>query len=170
MKTLKIYKTHTNIKLPSFATEHAACFDIAAQFAGKISYKGYNKENAEFEREIHKGIVLVAGDRVIVPTGLVFDIPEGHSVRIHPRSGLSLKQGLVLANLEAIIDSDYYHETMILLTNTSANKVIINDGDRVAQGELVKSLSYQIVETETAPTQKTTRSGGLGSTGVTTNA
>ena len=171
MTTLKIYKTHADITLPSFATEQAACFDIAAQYVNKITYTGYNLNNCEFEKEISNGqITIMPGDRVMVPTGLIFDIPEGYSIRIHPRSGLSFKQGLVLANLEAVIDSDYYQETFVLLTNTSANKIRVANGDRIAQAELVKVEKYKIVESKTAPKQKTSRKGGLGSTGVSKNA
>lgn len=170
---LKIYKTHPEVVLPKFATEEAACFDIAAQFYGKATFNGYNSDNASFESIIspHSGnrITIMPGDRILVPTGLIFDIPKGYSVRIHPRSGLSYKQGIVLANLEAVIDSDYYQETFIILTNTSANKVRITNGDRIAQAELVKSVSYTIEETTEVPTQRTNRVGGLGSTGVKAN-
>jgi dUTP pyrophosphatase len=106
------------------------------------------------------------GDRVLVPTGLIFDIPAGHSLRIHPRSGLSYKQGLVLANLEAVIDSDYIEETFIILTNQSDVDQTIYHGDRIAQAELIKSEEYVLWEIFDAPTQKTDRVGGLGSTGV----
>ena len=106
------------------------------------------------------------GDRILVPTGLIFDIPTGYSVRIHPRSGLSYKQGLVLANLEAVIDSDYVQETFVLLYNRSEVDHTINNGDRIAQAEMVKREEYILWEIFDAPTQKTDREGGLGSTGV----
>jgi dUTP pyrophosphatase len=168
MNRLSVYKTHPNIVLPKFATKQSACFDIAFQSAGKIEYTGYNAFNAQFTRVIHEGrIVLMPGDRVMIPTGLIFDIPAGYSVRIHPRSGLSYKQGLVLANLEAVIDSDYIQETFVLLTNTSENPITINNGDRIAQAEMIKSEEYVIWEIFDAPTQKTDRIGGLGSTGIT---
>jgi dUTP pyrophosphatase len=166
---LKIYRTHPEIVMPKFGTEQAACFDIAYQPHGKQSYQGYNNRNTTFTRIIHDGsLTLMPGDRIMVPTGLIFDIPEGHSVRIHPRSGMSYKQGLVLANLEAVIDSDYVHETFILLMNTSENQQKIVPGDRIAQAELVPQLKYDLTETKTAPTQKTDRIGGLGSTGIAT--
>jgi dUTP pyrophosphatase len=106
------------------------------------------------------------GDRILVPTGLIFDIPERYSVRIHPRSGLSLKQGLVLANLEAVIDSDYVQETFVLLANNSSVDQTINNGDRIAQAEMIKSEEYILWEIFDAPIQKTDRAGGLGSTGI----
>lgn len=169
MLTLKIYKTHPEIVLPAFGTQQAACFDLAFQPHGKSQYTGHNAFNAAFTRALNDGkIVIMPRDRVMVPTGLIFDIPEGYSVRIHPRSGLSYKQGLVLANLEAVIDSDYVHETFVLLTNLGENHQVIKPGDRIAQAELVPQLKYSITETIIAPTQKTDRVGGLGSTGVAT--
>ena len=167
MNRLNVYKTHPDIVLPKFATKQAACFDLSFQAAGKTEYVGYNAFNAPLTRVLHEGkIVIMPGDRILVPTGLIFDIPEGYSVRIHPRSGLSYKQGLVLANLEAVIDSDYTQETFVLLTNRSEVSIVINNGDRIAQAEMVKSEDYILWEIFEAPTQKTDRNGGLGSTGV----
>jgi len=169
MLELKIYKTHPEVILPKFGTEQAACFDLAFQPHGKHQYSGYNGYNAPFTRPLNSGnIMIMPGDRVMVPTGLIFDIPEGYSVRIHPRSGLSYKQGLVLANLEAVIDSDYVQETFVLLTNLSENHQTIKPGDRIAQAELILQLKYVVSETIIAPTQKTDRVGGLGSTGIAT--
>lgn len=167
MNRLNIYKTNPNIVLPKFATKQSACFDIAFQAKGKFEYAGFNSYNAPFTRKMFdEKITIMPGDRIMVPTGLIFDIPEGYSVRIHARSGLSLKQGLILANQEAVIDSDYIQETFILLTNISDNGITINNGDRIAQAELVKKEEYVLWEIMEAPTQKTDRAGGLGSTGI----
>jgi dUTP pyrophosphatase len=168
MNRLNVYKTNPNIVLPRFGTKQAACFDISFQAEGKSTYSGYNSFNAPFTRPLSNvgAIRIMPGDRILVPTGLIFDIPEGYSVRIHPRSGLSYKQGLILANLEAVIDSDYIQETFILLTNRSEVDQTINNGDRIAQAELVKKEEYVLWEIMEAPTQKTDRIGGLGSTGV----
>lgn len=172
MNRLSIYKTHPSIHIPYFATSQSACFDIAFNGAGKNTYKGYNKNNSEFERPFGQGgnIHIMPGDRIMVPTGMIFDIPEGYSVRIHARSGTSLKQGLVLVNAEGVIDADYIQETFVLLTNISENGVTINSGDRIAQAELVKKEEYAIMETTTKPYMKTTRAGGMGSTGVSENS
>lgn len=167
MNRLNIYKTDPNIVLPKFATKQAACFDLSFQASGKYEYSGYNMNNAPFTRSLSDGrIRIMPGDRVLVPTGLIFDIPEGYSVRIHPRSGLSYKQGIVLANLEAVIDSDYIQETFVLLTNNSEVDFTISDGDRIAQAELVRCEEYTLWEIFEAPAQKTERTGGLGSTGI----
>jgi dUTP pyrophosphatase len=170
MTTLKIYKTFSSIELPKFATEQSACFDLSFQNAGKFDYSGFNKMNKAFTRPFKDGRLYVnAGDRTMVPTGLIFDIPKGYSIRVHARSGMSLKQGLVLANSEGVIDSDYVEETFVLIMNVSDNGHWLTPGDRIAQAELVKSEVYNIEERKTRPTVKTDRIGGIGSTGVTIN-
>jgi dUTP pyrophosphatase len=169
MKSLQIWKLDPRVPTPDFATKQSACFDVSFQAWGKYTYKGYSFANKSFERTLSDGTITINhGDRVAVPTGIILNIPEGHSVRLHPRSGLSLKSGLVLANAEAVIDSDYVDELFILLHNLSHNQITINNGDRIAQAELVESLQYEITVTETKPEQKTDRNGGLGSTGVAT--
>jgi dUTP pyrophosphatase len=167
MTTLKIYKTHPDIVLPKFATDESACFDIAFQGQGKHEYQGYNRANKKFTRPTPKGQVFInSGERVMVPTGLIFDIPKGYSVRLHARSGLSFKSGLILANCEAVIDSDFVEEVQILLYNRTDVGVWLNPGDRLAQGELVKQIKYDIEAISEAPTKKTNRDGGIGSTGI----
>lgn len=167
MTTLKFYKTHPDIDLPKFQTEQSACFDICFRQDGKQSYDGYHQSNSKFMRYFATASIHIgAGERVMVPTGLILDIPEGYSVRVHPRSGLSFKNGIVLANLEGIVDSDYVEELFLLIHNTSTNGITFRNGDRLAQGELVKVEQYTIEETLTKPEQKTSRDGGMGSTGV----
>lgn len=143
---LKVYRMYTDSIMPKFATEQSACFDVSA----------------------HGDHVLPAKLSMAIPTGLILDIPVGYSVRVHPRSGLAYKKGVTLLNAEGIIDSDYTDELKIILHNTSNLDFIIHHGDRIAQGELVKSLDYTLEECYTPPQQKTDRVGGFGSTGVST--
>jgi len=167
MTTLKYYKVHPDAITPAFATQQSACFDVSFSSAGKYEYSGYNHYNKAFTRPFKDGNIFIGPhERALVPTGLILDIPEGFSVRVHARSGLSLKQGLILANSEGVIDSDYIQELFVLLYNRSDNGWFINNGDRIAQAELVKSEIYKLAESKKAPTQKTDRKGGMGSTGV----
>jgi dUTP pyrophosphatase len=85
---------------------------------------------------------------------------------LHPRSGLSLKKGLVLANCEGIVDVDYQEEVFILLTNISKMHQTIRKGDRIAQGEIVCNEPFHIAVCGTRPEKHSERSGGFGSTGV----
>jgi dUTP pyrophosphatase len=169
METLKIYRTHNMIKLPKKQTAESACFDLSFQGFGKSTYEGYSATNKNFKRVMNNQVVVQPGDRVMIPTGLIMDIPKGYSVRLHARSGASLKQGLVLANAEGVIDSDYVQEVMVLVYNISGNSITIANGDRIAQAELVKDSDYEIVETAIRPMLKTSRTGGMGSTGISEN-
>lgn len=170
MTTLKMYKVHPNVKLPIHQTTQSACFDLAFQGSGKSEIKGYSSKNKPISRMYRGALTISPGDRMMVPTGLILDIPDGYSVRVHARSGMSLKQGLVLANAEGVIDSDYVEELMVLIHNISENSITISDGDRIAQAELVQNIEYTIEQTPVRPIPKTNRTGGFGSTGVSTIA
>ncbi len=169
MTTLKIWKTHPSIQIPKHQTAQSACFDLAFQCAGKREYKGYSHMNKPFSREVRDKITIAPGERVLIPTGCIMDIPEGYSVRLHARSGTSLKQGLVLANAEGVIDADYMEEVFVILHNISGNAVTIGNGDRIAQAELVKNVEYVVEETPARPLPKSNRAGGFGSTGISTS-
>ena len=183
MNKLQYFKKHEDGFDPFFATTGSACFDIQAYLSPTIisgqdppKCKIYTMGNKAEERECKMwavehhsfkvGIDLHPGERILVPTGLIFNIPEGHSVRLHARSSVSLKKGLIIPNGEGIIDSDYYHQTFVMLYNASADEVRIWHGDKIAQGELVQTLDYSLEQTETLPEQTTERVGGFGSTGV----
>ena len=169
MTVLKIWKTHPTITIPKHQTAQSACFDLAFQGAGKRDYNGYSHMNKPFARPMGAALTIAPGERVLIPTGCIMDIPEGFSVRLHARSGTSLKQGLVLANAEGVIDSDYVEEVFVMLHNISGNAVTINQGDRVAQAELVSNIIYHVEETPARPLPKTSRTGGFGSTGISTS-
>ena len=169
MTKLKIWKTHRDVQIPKHQTAQSACFDLAFQTAGKRDFKGYSHMNKPFTRELKDRLTVAPGERALIPTGCIMDIPEGYSVRLHARSGTSLKQGLVLANAEGVIDSDYVEEVFVILHNISGNAVTIENGDRIAQAELVKNVEYTVEETPARPLPKTNRAGGFGSTGISTS-
>jgi len=164
---LKVFKTNEQAVVPSFATEGSACFDLCACLCeGSDEVLVYHNVDSEVVKCTQSGKFLVEPrKRVMIPTGLIFDIPKGYSVRLHPRSGLALKNGINLVNQEAVIDSDYVNEVKILLTNTTSTPFVVEHGMRICQGELVKSTVTDIVEVKKAP-KSSTRDGGFGSTGV----
>ena len=172
---LKFYKLYPDVEAPGFATCGSACFDLRAHLRGSPSVQAWDPENKSISLPVFFGmdptpitLTVPPLHRVSIPTGIIFDIPEGHSVRVHARSGLALKQGLVMVNAEGIVDSDYVEESRLLMQNLSAVPIVIKHGDRVAQAELIRDLEYSLDEITERPTQKTTRAGGFGSTGVNT--
>ena len=101
---------------------------------------------------------------VVVPTGIRAHMPEGVFLMIAPRSSMGIKHRIRLANTIGIIDSDYYHgnnegHIMIALENGGHEDVLVEAGDRFAQGILIP---YLVANNSTT---KATRDGGMGSTG-----
>ena len=86
-------------------------------------------------------------------------------MRLYPRSGLALKQGLTLANNVGIIDSDYVEPVFAMITNISGNTQYVKHNERICLGELFKAQPCILEETREQPERKTDRDGGFGSTG-----
>ena len=169
MLSLKYYKHNPKAKDPIFATRGSACFDLHACFDDVKTYKvRQDTLTREIEKPLRNGVLQIyTMERVLVPTGLVLDIPAGYSVRIHPRSGTAIKQGMSFINCEGVIDFDYIDPLMIPVINLSdIQSIVINNNDRIAQGELVRLQQYNIEEISAPPKQKTSRTGGFGSTGA----
>lgn len=101
-------------------------------------------------------------ERRLIPTGLSIEIPLGYEGNIRPRSGLSLKVGLVA--IEGTIDSDYRGEIGVIATNLSKENIIVKDGERIAQ--IVFNKVEQAEFNEVQQLSSTDRGeGGFGSTG-----
>lgn len=170
MLELKVYKDKEDALMPEFATKGSACFDIKSYLKKGMKVKYYDSGNKKRESPVYvvdgeRRLVLMPCARYLVPTGLIFDIPVGYSVRLHPRSGLSFKVGMGLSNMEGVIDYDYVDPTYVLLENRSMTTEYITDGMRICQGEMIEDLKYNLTETTTKPDVKTDRNGGLGHTG-----
>ena len=178
---LKIYKLWEEAHLPEYGSRLAACFDLKASLRLGDIVTVYDDRNARCEEEpaVVKGarkvstngeaqvsVTLYSGQRMLVPTGLVFDLPTTQSLRIHPRSGLSLKNGITVANCEGVVDSDYVQQTYVMLYNISTAPFDVLDGMRIAQGEIVRAIRVGLVEIDYEPEKKSDRTGGLGSTGL----
>lgn len=169
---LKIFKSNPDATIPSYATEKSACFDICACISKDSVVKAkfpatLRVTENDVVLSIKDGkISIPPGARALVPTGLKFDIPSSHSIRLHPRSGLAFKNGLTLSNCEGVIDEDYIEEVLVSVCNNSSVDVIIGHGDRICQAELVKDTRIEIIESTEAPLSKSSRTGGFGSTGV----
>mgnify|MGYP000666285801 CR=1 FL=1 len=172
--SLKFYKLNEQAQLPAFATKQSACFDLYANLVVNENVQYYNSlttkelpRRVSFDINSNRPYLQINNmERMLIPPGLNADIPVRFSIRLHSRSGLAFKQGVYLANCEGIIDSDYVDPIFAMVTNISNVPVRIYDGDRICQGELVRCENYTLDESDEAPTQKTDRKGGFGSTGV----
>lgn len=168
---LKFKKLHETAIIPSYATNGAACFDFFACLYPFKAIKVFNVTNELEEIKLqYNFLVIEPGDRILIPTGVCADIPEGYCIKIYSRSGLSLKHGLMLTNGVGVVDSDYSDEIFVSMINASADVVILNSDNRIAQGELVpyQRTDIQLIESDDYQIlpQKGDRTGGFGSTGV----
>jgi dUTP pyrophosphatase len=109
-------------------------------------------------------LVLAAGERALVPTGLVLAIPPGWEGQVRPRSGLALRHGISLLNAPGTIDSDYRGEVGVILANLGREPVTIERGDRIAQLVLAPVARVQWEETTELGSSERGE-GGFGSSG-----
>jgi len=135
---------HSNNPLPEYATSGSSGMDIRAYLESPMEIQPL--------------------ERVLVPTGLFIELPQGTEVQIRPRSGLAIKQGITCLNSPGTIDADYRGEIKVILINLSNTLQIISSGDRIAQ-----MVFQQVSAIEWNPVlsiNETQRgSGGFGHTG-----
>lgn len=100
---------------------------------------------------------------VLVKTGLKVAIPTGYEIQIRPRSGMSLKTSMRVANTPGTIDAGYRGEVCVIMENTGNLTYNIAKGDRVAQMVIMPVPMINWIETnELDDTDR--GEGGFGST------
>ena len=140
---IKIINTSSN-PLPSYATSGSAGMDLMAY--------------------IDAPVTLQSLERVLIPTGLFIELPNGYEAQVRPRSGLAIKHGLTCLNSPGTIDADYRGEIKIILVNLSREPHTVQTGDRIAQMVIGKAeqVGWELV-TELQATAR--NQGGFGHTG-----
>jgi len=132
------------LPLPSYATEGAAGMDLLAA--------------------VDAPLTIPPGGRALVPTGLRIALPHGYELQVRPRSGLALKNGIMLPNSPGTIDEDYRGELGVIVMNGGDTAFVVERGMRIAQAVIapVVRASWRDVA-ELPDTARGT--GGFGSTG-----
>src|SRR5690554_171307 len=92
-------------ELPHYATSGSAGMDL----------------RAHLEAEAH----IKPMERMLIPTGLFIELPQGHEAQVRPRSGLAVKKGITVLNTPGTIDSDYRGEIKVILINLSEETHVI---------------------------------------------
>jgi dUTP pyrophosphatase len=162
---IKLKMLTASATVPTYATPGSACMDLSAS------------ENR----------IVLPGETMAIPTGLAMEIPEGFKLVIYPRSGISLRTPLRIANSIGICDEDYRNEIKVLLWNASekigkcagvysldnellkgsldcSKEYLIRKGDRIAQCEVVPVVRAEF--TIVSELSVTERTGGFGSSGL----
>src|ERR1700712_5966691 len=135
------------LELPGYETKGAAGMDLRAAVEDDLP------------------LTLQPGKRALVPTGFIFEIPEGYEGQVRPRSGLAFKHGITCLNTPGTVDSDYRGEVKVLLITLGNEPFEIMRGMRIAQMVLAPAVQLGVAEiTETTETRR--GAGGFGSTGV----
>ena len=134
------------LALPAYETAGAAGLDLRAAVTDD------------------RPILILPGKRALVPTGLIFEIPEGFEGQVRPRSGLAFNYGITCLNTPGTIDADYRGEVKVILANLGTESVPIARGERIAQ--LVPAPVQHARFVEVGELDETARGeGGFGSTG-----
>lgn len=107
-------------------------------------------------------------DRKLIPTGLHFDIPENYEIQVRSKSGLALKQGLMVLNSPGTVDQGYTGEIQVILFNTTNQKVKIEKGQKVAQAVVCPVVAGKWLKFSQKPNieLKDRNNNGFGSTGL----
>ena len=140
---VRVHRLAPHVDLPGRATAGSAGLDLASS----------------------EDVTIDPGQIVLVPTGLVIEVPPGHFLGIFARSSTPLKRGLVIPNGVGIVDSDYCgprDEVRVQVLNITQSPVQVRRGDRLAQAILIPFVGVEWEETSqpAAPDR-----GGFGSTG-----
>jgi dUTP pyrophosphatase len=141
---VKIINSSRN-ELPAYGTPYSAGMDVRANLDEPMEIKPMQ--------------------RVLVPTGLRVQLPQGYEMQLRPRSGLALKHGITLVNTPGTIDADYRGEIGVILINLSDTTFTVNNGDRICQMVITNYTHVDWIATDSI--DETSRGeGGFGHTGV----
>lgn len=143
MNEIKIKLTR-GASVPEYATKGSAAVDLRAA--------------------TDDALIIPAGERALVPTGIALSIPEGYVGIVAARSGLACKKGICLSNGIGVIDSDYRGEISVGLFNSSKTDFTVEPGERIAQLMFMPVSTACFLPVESL--DETDRGdGGFGSTG-----
>lgn len=114
MSTVKVRIVNQGANpLPQYATGGAAGMDVMAN--------------------LPEPVTLGPLQRILVPTGIYLELPDGYEAQIRPRSGLAIHHGITCLNSPGTVDADYRGEVKVILINLSGQPHTVHHGDRIAQ-------------------------------------
>lgn len=115
---------------------------------------------------LRESVTLQPGEIKMIPTGLTAETDcSDVALLIYPRSGLSTKFGVSLANCVGVVDSDYRGDWFVPLINHGSKPFTVEHGMRIAQLVPTRVLFPEIeVSDHLSETER--GSGGFGSSGL----
>lgn len=138
-----VEKIHPNAQLPTYGTTKAADCDLYAV----------------------EPMVIRAGTRELVKTGIKMIIPPGYRLKLESRSGLAYKSGINIG--AGVIDEDYRQEIGVVVFNHGAQDLDITPGMKICQASIEQYIQGSF-EWGCVPErdESSNRDGGFGSTGA----
>jgi len=143
-----------------------------------LNYKKLNNEipdpfynydsDSGFDLYSTEDITISPFGRALIPTGLIFDIPDGFEIQVRSKSGLAINQGLFVLNSPGTVDGGYLGEVKVILFNTNGSEYIVKKGSKVAQAVLCPVVNGKWVNLEKVEkiNDKDRGDKGFGSTGI----
>jgi len=151
--------------LPTFAPMSKIKVKIVNQSVNPLpEYATAGSAGVDLRANISEKWLLRPGQRLLVPTGIFIELPDGYEAQVRPRSGLAIRNGITCLNSPGTIDSDYRGEIKVILINLSQEEQLIEPGDRIAQMVFaeVERIKWKEVKTIDATERN---DGGFGHTG-----
>lgn len=130
----------------------------------KYNYEG----DSGFDLHSTEEVTIPPFGRALVSTGLAFDIKDGYEIQVRSKSGLALKQGLMVLNSPGTVDNSYTGEVKVILFNVNNHEVKINKGMKIAQAVLTSVVNGKWVNLvkQDKISDKDRGDKGFGSTGI----
>ncbi len=133
-----------DLPAPRYMTDHSAGLDLHAA----------NEQP----------ITVAPGEVKLIPTGLFLEIPPGYEGQVRARSGLALRNGLMLPNAPGTIDADYRGELQVIVGNCGREPYTIERGMRFAQLVITRVAHVEVVQVDQLGETRRGE-GGFGHTG-----
>lgn len=164
-------KLKEGVEKPKYETPGASGLDVIAYDIMKV-FKGTNEANPEKVEQVREGfnkrgfISLRPHEKMLFDTGIIVaDMPENYEIQVRPRSGMSLKKGLIIPNQPGTIDSDYRGTIGVILFNPFPFLVKVEKGERIAQ-LVPKTVDKPLIEVVEEVSDTIRGESGFGSTGI----
>ena len=159
---LKVKVLRENVKMPKRGSELASGFDVRAYNCfNPVEKKDIKLESVDGQY----GWTIKPNETLIFKTGLVMACGEDEEIQVRPRSGISCKTKLRVANTPGTIDADYRGEIGIIIDNIGTTEAFVPYEERLAQIVVCPVIRAEIVKVEDL--DNTNRgANGYGSTGT----
>ena len=161
------YKLNTPDSIaPTKATAYSSGYDLYADRMSEKEIEGFKKlfptSRIVFGEDWYE---IPPMERIVIPTGLILELPNNYEAQVRPRSGLAFKNGITVLNTPGTIDADYRGLVGVILINLGKDSCIVKVGERIAQLVITKlpevALIHSIEDLNVTPRGD----GGFGHSG-----